>query len=304
MERVIIDCDPSADDGVALLLALASRRLSVAGITTVAGVAGAGQTTVNALRILELAGREDIPVSMGAAKPLCRPLSLSLLYGGKDGMSDTGIPWPKTRPTPWEAQEWIRNLLEKEEEVSVISIGPMTNLARLFLDYPKEARKIKRIYTASGCYGVREGDLGWKMRPSWNIWADPEAAGAVFASGVPIFAAGVDVTGTFTPEMAEKILERGNRNCPAFAFFCQAAEYNRRHGLEVSSLLVDAAAVVLALHPEWFSLHSGWTEVEKEESRRGNLIFYEKPAEDSCHFAAGRADLEQMTEFMIERIFT
>ena len=305
MERVIIDCDPSADDGIALLLSLASRELAVEGVTAAAGVAGVGQSKLNGRRILRRGNREDVPTARGAAHPLCLPISSSLLYGGKDGMSDTGIPWPRVRPVSCKAEEFIMGILEKSREpVSIISIAPMTNLARLLEKYPEAAGRIRRIYTASGCYGVREGDTAWKQRPSWNIWTDPEAAQAVFASGIPIQAAGVDVTGTFSEAMADRILAEGNRDNPAFQFFFRAAEYNRNHKLSVFSLLVDAAAVALAVHPEWFSMHQGSVKVETEGVRRGHTVFCAVPEDEGRLSAAGWADREQFTNFIIERIFS
>jgi pyrimidine-specific ribonucleoside hydrolase len=151
---VIIDCDPGHDDALAITLALARPELQVLGITTVGGNATLANTTRNALRILALLGRTDVPVAAGSPDPLVRPL--------------------ETAPAP----------------VTLVPVGPLTNIARLLRTYPGIADKIGHISLMGG--GMVHGN--WTPAAEFNIWVDPEAARIVFRSGLPITMHGLDVT--------------------------------------------------------------------------------------------------------------
>src|SRR5579871_388676 len=128
--RVIIDTDPGIDDAVALFLAMRSPELQIDAITTVAGNKPLDMTLSNALRVVEIAGRSDIPVAAGASGPLVRRLVTSTEAHGENGLGDVEFPEPKLKPHPQTAVQLIRRFArESPGEISIITLGPLTNLA-------------------------------------------------------------------------------------------------------------------------------------------------------------------------------
>ena len=128
--RVIIDTDPGVDDALALLLAMRSPELKIEGITPVAGNVPLELTLPNALRMVEIAGRTDIPVAAGAKAPLVRRLITAAQVHGENGLGGAVFPEPTTKPIAEPAAEFIRNTVRKHPgEVTLITIGPLTNIA-------------------------------------------------------------------------------------------------------------------------------------------------------------------------------
>jgi inosine-uridine nucleoside N-ribohydrolase len=188
---VLIDCDPGQDDALAILLALASPELDVLGVTTVAGNQTVDKTTANALRVLELAGRTDIRVAAGAERPLVGELVVAADAHGESGLDGVDLPPPSTEPVAEHAVDFLAaRLLAAPEPLTLVPLGPLTNVALLLADHPDAARRIERIVLMGGA--VREGN----QTPSaeFNIWIDPEAAAQVFDSGLDVTMVGLDVT--------------------------------------------------------------------------------------------------------------
>jgi purine nucleosidase len=190
---IIIDTDPGQDDALAILLALAaSDRLDLLGLTTVAGNVGLDLTTANALRILELAGRPDVPVYPGASRPLLRPLRTAEYICGPDGLEGAGLPPPKIRPRDQHAVPFIIETLRKapDRSITLCPIGPLTNLALVFAQEPALAAKVARIVVMGGAR-----DLG-NITPAaeFNFYVDPHAAQIVLQLGVPIVLFGLHAT--------------------------------------------------------------------------------------------------------------
>src|SRR3989440_11088868 len=128
--RVIIDTDPGVDDALALLLAMRSPELKIEGITPVAGNVPLELSLPNALRMVEIAGRTDIPVAAGAKVPLMRRLVSAAYAHGENGLGGAGFPEPKTKPVADPAPEFIRQVVRKyPHEMTLITIGPLTNIA-------------------------------------------------------------------------------------------------------------------------------------------------------------------------------
>src|SRR5438128_5868529 len=128
--RVIIDTDPGVDDALALLLAMRSPELKIEAITPVAGNVPLDFTLPNALRMVEIAGRTDIPVAAGAKVPLMRRLVTAQYAHGENGLGGAVFPEPKLKPAPEPAAEMIRQIVRKyPHEVSLITLGPLTNVA-------------------------------------------------------------------------------------------------------------------------------------------------------------------------------
>lgn len=188
---IIIDCDPGHDDAIALILALASPKLNVLAVTTSAGNQTPDKTLRNALRILTLLGRHDIPVAGGAPKPLLRELIIADKVHGESGLDGPALPEPGFAPQALTAVELMAKALRASTEpVTLVPTGPLTNIALLLSAHPELKAKIARIVLMGGSAGPGN----WTPAAEFNIYVDPEAAEMVFSAGVPITMCGLDVT--------------------------------------------------------------------------------------------------------------
>ncbi|MPZ52526.1 MAG: hypothetical protein GEU79_07310 [Acidimicrobiia bacterium] len=188
---IIIDSDPGHDDAIAILLAIASPEVELLGVTTVGGNTSLENTTTNALKILELANRPDIPVAAGAGHPLVRDLEVADHVHGRTGLDGPKLPEPEQRPHHLHAIDFMAATLEEHAApVTLIPVGPLTNIALLLRRYPNVVEQIERVVLMGGAVGLGN------RTPSaeFNIWADPEAAAVVFGSGLDITMVGLDVT--------------------------------------------------------------------------------------------------------------
>jgi len=204
---VIIDCDPGHDDAVALALAFGSGKLDVKGVTTVAGNSTIENTYNNALRFLSFIG-VGVEVAKGAAKPLLRALTTAPNVHGESGLdgTDLGEPWLKGSARP--AVDLLADvLLKSTEPVTLIPVGPLTNIATVFLAKPDVKAKVERIVLMGGA--ALEGN--WTPSAEFNIFVDPEAARVVFESGVPLTMVGLDVThrALIYPDEIEALRKQG-----------------------------------------------------------------------------------------------
>ena len=190
---IIIDTDPGQDDAVAILLALASPELNVLGITAVAGNVPLTLTTRNARILLELAGRQDVPVYAGAARPMVRSLVTAEYVHGKTGLDGPDLPEPTLALTPGDATDFIIRTLREHPpgSVTLCLLGPLTNIGLALVRAPDIASRIAEIVLMGG--GCIEGG---NITPAaeFNIFVDPRAAEVVFKSGVPITMMPLDVT--------------------------------------------------------------------------------------------------------------
>ncbi|MFU1503594.1 pyrimidine-specific ribonucleoside hydrolase RihA [Aeromonas veronii] len=190
-QPVILDCDPGHDDAIALILALASPELKVLAVTTSAGNQTPDKTLNNALRILTLLGRDDIPVAAGAPKPQARELIIADNVHGESGLDGPKLPDPAFAPQAMTGIELMaRCLRESPEPVTLVPTGPLTNIALLLAAHPELKPRIARIVLMGGAAGAGN----WTPAAEFNIYVDPEAADMVFKSGIPITMCGLDVT--------------------------------------------------------------------------------------------------------------
>ena len=151
--KLIIDCDPGIDDAVALLLALASPEADVLAVTTVAGNVALEHTTANACRLLDLAGRSDVPVHAGCPRPMLRPLLTVPHVHGDTGLAGAGLPDPVTRPRDGHAVAALRELIAAAPgEITLVAIGPLTNVALALIERPELAREVREIVVMGGTY--------------------------------------------------------------------------------------------------------------------------------------------------------
>lgn len=191
MKKVLIDCDPGHDDMVALMLACASDKLEVLGVTTVAGNQEGEKTFNNTLKILTLIDRKDVTVARGFDKPILRELVTAPEIHGVSGLDGADLPIPEVRPSNLHAVDFIINtLLESDEKLYLIPTGPLTNIGVALLREPRIKEKIERIVLMGGAVF----DSNITPAAEFNIYVDPEAAKIVFESGLPLTMVGLNVT--------------------------------------------------------------------------------------------------------------
>lgn len=192
--KIIIDTDPGQDDAVALLLALASpEELDILGIVAVAGNVGLAQNARNALKVVELSGRTEVPVHAGCERPMRRKLRTAEHVHGPTGLDGPDLPEPKKTLEERHGVDFIIDTLRKEEAgaVTLCTLGPLTNVAMALIKAPDIAPRIREIVMMGGAY-FEVGNIS--PAAEFNIYVDPEAADVVLTSGVPITMLPLDVT--------------------------------------------------------------------------------------------------------------
>ena len=194
VQKIIFDTDPGVDDSMALLLALASPELDVLGVTTVFGNSSVEHTTHNALRVLEVGGRPEVPVVAGAAQPLARLRGRPSSVHGADGLGNSGWPPAARAATSWPggAAGFIADtILAHPGEVTVVAVAPLTNLAQAVANAPGIVSAVRRVIVMGGAV-FRPGNVSPVAEA--NIHNDPEAARLVLGAGWPVTLVGLDVT--------------------------------------------------------------------------------------------------------------
>jgi pyrimidine-specific ribonucleoside hydrolase len=244
--RIIIDTDPGIDDAVAIFLALRSPELKVEAITPVAGNVPLDLTLPNALRLVEIAGRTDIPVAAGASHPLLRRLATAGHVHGVNGLAGVDFPEPKIKPVHETAPEIIRRIVrDNPGEITIVAVGPLTDVALALRADPELASMIPAIAIMGGSLS------GGNMTPAaeFNLYVDPEAARIVFDANIPLTMVGLDVTRKcLVSEQHIKQLEAANNPVSQAAGKILRATYERmRHGGEVTDIALHDALAVASL---------------------------------------------------------
>ena len=223
---VIVDCDPGHDDAIALVVA--ARHTDLLGVTTVAGNAPIERTTHNALVVLDLLGH-DAPVHRGASRPLLAPPRHAGYVHGESGLDGAELPEPSRAEEGDDAVAFIVETARAHEGVWLVPTGPLTNIAMALRRAPDLVDRIAGISLMGGSATVGNRTAV----AEFNIWADPEAAAAVFDYGGPLVQAGLHLTHQLqtTPEQIERLRALPNRLGPVLGqllgFF--ASTYIARH---------------------------------------------------------------------------
>lgn len=268
---VILDGDPGHDDAIGWMLAKASPAMEILAVTSCAGNQTIEKTTRNALRVCTLLGI-DAPVAMGRPRPLLAdPITAGNIHG-QTGLDGPALPEPAMEMSPLGAVELMAQVLRRSKTpVTIISTGPQTNVAALLLAHPELKEKIARISLMGG--GIAYGN--WTPAAEFNILVDPEAADAVFSSGIPVQMCGLDVTeqALIYPEDFERIRAVGNQVARVVAdwleFFYQ---FHRSIGY-AGAPVHDPCAVASLLHPELFTIRDIYVQVETTgEYCRGTTV--------------------------------
>jgi purine nucleosidase len=192
--KIIIDTDPGQDDAIAILLALASpEELDVLGIVAVGGNVGLAQNARNALQVVELSGRTEVPVHAGCARPMRRALVTAEHVHGPTGLDGPTLPEPVKQLEPEHGVDFIIDTLRNEPAgtVTLCTLGPLTNVGMAMVKAPDIVPKIREIVMMAGAY-FEVGNI--TPAAEFNVYVDPEAADVVLRSGVPITMIPLDVT--------------------------------------------------------------------------------------------------------------
>ena len=257
---IILDCDPGHDDAIALLLALGSPELQLLGVTTTYGNQTLEKTTANALRVLELAGRADVPVAAGAAEPLERELVVAAHVHGESGLDGPTLPSPSVEPVPEPAVEWMATAIAgAPRPVTLVPTGPLTNVARYLGAHGTDG--IERIVLMGGA--IAEGNM--TPAAEFNIWADPEAAQAIFDSELDLTMIGLEVThkAVTGPDVQRRLRDVG----PIGAFVAELVDfftvYHRQTYGWDGAPIHDAVAVAHVLRSDLVETKLRNVEVER-----------------------------------------
>ncbi len=188
--KIILDCDPGIDDALAIAFAQGHPAIDLVGITTVAGNVGLDRTTRNALAVAEFTG-SSVPVTPGCAAPMVRPPLDARKVHGESGLGGAVLPEPTAKPRDGHAVDYIIDTVRAEPgEITLVAIGPLTNIALAVRKEPRLTRWVRDFVIMGGSSG--RGNT--TPAAEYNIWADPEAAAAVFSAGWTVTMLGLDAT--------------------------------------------------------------------------------------------------------------
>jgi inosine-uridine nucleoside N-ribohydrolase len=196
LKRIILDTDPGVDDALAFLLAFSSPEIKVEAVTTVDGNVDVEKGTQNARQLLEFLGRTDVPVARGANHPMLRSMQHAESYHGKTGLMDAILPETKMKiDKRGAAQLIIDEVGNLGKDLTIVAIGPLTNIATAVLADPTIPEKVNGLVIMGGAFGLTPYGTGnANAVAEFNIWHDPDAAKLIFDSGIPTTCIGLDTT--------------------------------------------------------------------------------------------------------------
>jgi inosine-uridine nucleoside N-ribohydrolase len=295
---IVLDCDPGHDDAIALLLALASPEVELRGVTTVAGNQTLEKTTANAIRVLELAGREEVEVAAGAGRPLVREPFVAAYVHGETGLDGSDLPPARGEPV---AQHAVDFLAERAGGITLVATGPLTNVALLLARHP-EVRP-ERIVLMGGA--IAEGNV--TPAAEFNVWADPEAAKRVFASGLDLTMVGLDVThqALVRTEHKERLRAAGRVGRTVAELLDFYDRFHREvYGFD-GSPIHDAVALAYAFRPDLLETRELNVEVDCEsELCRGRTVVdvWRRTGREANAKVAVGIDSTAFVELLVERV--
>jgi purine nucleosidase len=259
--KVIIDCDPGHDDAIAIMLAHASPELELLAITTVAGNQTLDRTTLNARRVCTVAGIAGVPIAAGCDRPLLRELVTAGEIHGASGLDGAEWPEPTVDVVPAHAVDLIIDLvLAAPGDVTLVPIGPLTNVALALRREPRIAGAVREVVLMGGSF--TRGNT--TPAAEFNVYVDPEAAAVVFAAGWPLTMVGLDVThqARVTPEVMDGIAAVGT---PLSMVVTQMMRfYGERSSLPGGPPLHDPCAVARVIDPGLMACRDAFVAVETQ----------------------------------------
>jgi uridine nucleosidase len=274
-KKIIIDTDPGVDDTIAICTALRSPEVEVVGLTSVFGNAPGEVTAQNALRLVELEGHDSIPVAHGSDSPLVLPTDmLGTHVHGEDGMGNTNPPPPKGKVIAQSAAEFIVKMAHSyPHEITLVPVGPLTNIALALLLDPQVAGLIKEVIIMGGAVST-PGNISPVAEA--NIYHDPHAADIVMEAGWPVTLVGLDVTCKTIMGTAfqQKLFSADN---PAVNLIqrilpCYQNYFNKFHGLGGNIYTHDPSAIACVIDPGLFQPRTAPVYVETKGRCTGQTI--------------------------------
>jgi len=303
---VILDCDPGHDDAISLILALSSSELDVLAVTTSAGNQTPDKTLNNALKVLTLLNRYDIPVAGGALKPLARELIIADNVHGETGLDGPKLPEPAFAPVEQTAITLMaEKVRQSKSPVTLVPTGPLTNIALFIATYPELLSNIDSIVLMGGAAGVGN----WTPAAEFNIFVDPEAADMVFKSGIPIVMCGLDVThqAQIMDEDIERIRAINNpiAKCVAELLdFFMIYHRDPKWGF-TGAPLHDPCTIAWLLNPELFTFVDCWVGVEtKGQYTQGMTVVDRYQLTENRHNAKVLINIDRpgFVDFIVTRL--
>jgi purine nucleosidase len=271
-QRVIIDTDPGVDDAMAILLALNSPELTVEALTVVPGNVEAAQGLENALKLVSLAGRCDVPVAGGAQHPLNQKLITAQFWHGRNGLAGVDLPAPTCKPDARFGPDLIIEMVHKyPHQITLIPVGPLTNIALAVSKDPGIASLVKDIVIMGG--SITGGNVDGAAEA--NIYNDPEAAQIVFNAGWVVTMVGSDV-GERTLITRKYVTQLQANHRPESDFVAKLADFyltrSEKSGYQ-GAAMYDPLAVGVVVDPTLVTLQSMHVDVEtKGEFTRGETV--------------------------------
>lgn len=272
---LILDLDTGIDDTIALFLAAVNEGVELLGVVSTYGNVSAPRSAENSLKVLSLAGRDDVPVFVGRRGPLYsssvfEPDEVSRRIHGENGTGNVVLPESGRKPGEKNGVEWLGEMFEMYgEDLVYVTTGPMTNLASLILSKPELKESKCRIVSMGGALTVR-GNVSHFAEA--NIHKDPEAAKTAFESGLDITMVGLDVTMRSRLRISDAEAWRSTGS-PAGTILSDMLLYYIENTTGTDDTYIhDPSALCCALHPEWFTLLPLPLTVETEGSDRGRTV--------------------------------
>ena len=300
MRRFLIDTDTASDDAVALVMALRHADVNVEAITVVSGNVGLDQAVQNALYTVELCGA-DVPVYAGAAKPMMRPLETAEYVHGKDGMGDAGYPLSGRVPVEGRGADVIvETILGAPGEITLVALGPLTNVAIAVLLAPEIASAVDRVVVMGGT-GVN-GPGNVSAMAEYNFWADPEAAAVVTRAGFPIEFVGWDIS------IASAVVDAARHEAmkaigtPLSKFAVDIAQVVRRFAMEnglAGDDLPDPIAMAHAIDPSVATTKRLHVDVMVGDGPQRGVMEV-----DQLGFGVGEPNVEIVTHYPSDHFFS
>lgn len=281
--RIIIDTDPGIDDSMAILFAFRSAELQIEGLTTIFGNGGTVDTTINALRLVELAGRPDVPVARGAETPLLRPFEgFGWRVHGKNGIGEIDYPMPKVEPDSRRAAQFIVDVvMANPGEITLVPLGPLTNIALAVMLEPEIANNVKEVVLMGGAANAK-GNASAVAEA--NVRNDPEAAKIVFDAPWKVTMVGLDVTTKtiITPDYMDALRAVGNAHTDFIGRIVpHYVQFHEEYVGTTNFPVHDSSAIAYVIDPTLFKTQHAYVEVEIKSDITHGLTatdFRRKPA--------------------------
>lgn len=306
MRRIILDTDPGLDDALALMLALASPEVRIEAVTTVSGNVHVDFTTRNALALLELLGRGDIPVARGSAWPLLRkPVDAAFVHGD-NGLGGVELPEPRIKAVGKHAVDVIiETILSAPGEISLVPIGPLTNIALAARREPAIIQQVREVVIMGGALLVPGNDT---PTSEFNIFADPHAAHIVLHAGWPVRLVALDVT-MQTRMQREQVNTLVRSGSPVMRVIKQMLDYYfdvfaPEYGVTAFHMH-DPLCLAAAFRPELLRWEPVYVDVELQGSlTMGETVaYFRRPNIPPPNvLAAIGVDAEQFIQLFMQRI--